>query len=558
VKKITIILTTLSIVFAVQVGTAQELVWQKQFGGPERDDVQSMTVDVSGNVYTTGYFLGTVDFDPNSGVSNLTSAGIGDIFINKLDASGNFLWAKQLGGSSHDIGESITVDASGNVYITGTFLGTADFDPGSGTVNFTTSATATDFFICKLDPSGNFVWAKQFPGSGNDVGSAIAVDASGNVYTTGYFTYTIDFDPGAGVTNLSAFTGSSIGSSDIFISKLDSSGNFVWAKRLGGSNSDYALNLCTDNLGNVYTTGIFGGTVDFDPGIGIKNLTSSDYDDIFISKLDASGNFVWAKQLSASSAIDLSSITVDVLGNVYTTGYFQGTADFDLGSGTVFFTTSVSNSDIFISKLDASGNFVWAKQLGERSSTDAGKSITVDASGNVYTTGYFSGTVDFDSGAGVANLTSQGSSTDIFINKLDASGNFVWAKKMGNSDIDAGISIKVDAFGNVYTSGYFNGTGSRDIFVLKLSQTVLGIEESAFETESKLYPNPTQGKLTIDLKESTSKIQVVVRNPLGIEIIRKIYPEASSIQLDLEGEVGIYFVELLENNKKTMLKVVKN
>jgi hypothetical protein len=162
---------------------------------------QKVVTDSSGNVYTTGFFSGTVDFDPGAGTANLTSAGSDDSFISKLDSGGNYVWAKQLGGISAELAIGISVDSSGNVYTTGTFQGTADFDPGAGTANLT-SAGGDDSFISKLDSSGNYVWAKQLGSTGADVAYGVSVDSSGNVYTTGFFSGTVDFDPGAGTANL--------------------------------------------------------------------------------------------------------------------------------------------------------------------------------------------------------------------------------------------------------------------------------------------------------------------------------------------------------------------
>ena len=140
----------------------------------------------------------------------------------------------------------------------------------------------------------NFVWAKQMGGGNFDVGSGVALDGSGNVYTTGFFRGTADFDPGAGVFDL---TSTSAGFEDIFVSKLDSNGNFVWAKKMGGTGGDGAHSVAVDGSGNVYTTGFFSGTADFDPGPGTFNLTSAGFNAIFVSKLDSNGNFVWAKQM---------------------------------------------------------------------------------------------------------------------------------------------------------------------------------------------------------------------------------------------------------------------
>lgn len=456
------------------------LQWAKSMGTTGSDAGNSITLDASGNVYTTGFFYGTVDFDPGIGSFNLTSAGGADIFVSKLNASGNFVWAKAMGGIGHNYGNFIAVDVSGNVYTTGDFKGTADFDPSAGSFNLT-SGGGEDIFISKLDSFGNFVWAKSMGAINGDYGYSIVVDTSSNVYTTGYFNGTVDFDPGAGSFNLT-----SAGMEDIFISKLNAFGNFVWAKSMGAANSDYGHSLTVDASSNVYTVGAFNGAVDFDPGAGSFNLTSAGGPgDIFISKLDASGNFVWAKAMGGISNDSGHSIALDTSGNVYTTGYFYGTADFNPGAGS-YNLTSVAGGDIFISKLDAFGNFVWAKVMAGTGS-DFGRSIVVDSFGNVYTAGYFDGTVDFDPGAGNFTLTTAGG-FDIFISKLDTFGNFVWTKKMGGTTPDFGRAIAIDALGDVYTTGRFYGTvdfnpgvgnfnivsaGDSDIFVHKLSQCII-------------------------------------------------------------------------------------
>ena len=178
-------------------------------------------MDDSGNVHTTGSFEGTVDFDPGAGSATRTSSGSLDVFVQKLNASGTYDWAISFGASSSDQGYSVTVDASGNVYTTGSFLGTADFDPGSGTANLT-SAGPWDIFIQKLNASGNFVWAKSFGDSSIDGGYSITTDASGNIFTTGHFAGTVDFNPGVGTANLT-----SAGNYDIFIQKLSQGVNGI-------------------------------------------------------------------------------------------------------------------------------------------------------------------------------------------------------------------------------------------------------------------------------------------------------------------------------------------
>lgn len=288
-----------------------------------------------------------------------------------VNAQVNFQWAKSMGGTANDLGQSVAVDANGNVYTFGTFQGTVDFDPGVGVVNLT--AGPTDVFISKLDAAGNFIWVKQFEGTGSNNAGSISIDGAGNVYTIGTFSNVADFDPGAGVYSLSAS-----GAEDVFISKLDASGNFVWAIQFGGTITDYGSSLTLDAAGNIYTTGYFQGTVDFDPGAAVYNLvTAPSATNIFVSKLDPSGNFILAEKLGGTLSDIGYSIAVDLLQNIYISGTYRSNADFDPGAGT-YILPSYGFSDIFICKLNSSGAFMWANGMGA-SAFDYGRSVAVDA-----------------------------------------------------------------------------------------------------------------------------------------------------------------------------------
>ena len=266
-------------IFVVKLDTAGNFVWADHMGGKGIDQAMGIAVDSSGNVYTTGYFQGTADFDPGSGSHNLTSAGNSDIFVEKLDSSGAFVWADRMGGKAMDRARGITVDASGQVDVTGFFYShTANFNPG-GTTNLT-GAGNSDGFVEQLNNDGTFSFAKGVGGKGNDKGTAIAVDSSGNVYTTGFFTGTADFDPGSGSHTLT-----SRGHTDVFVSKLDASGAFVYAKQLGGPGADVGRGIAVDTLGHVYAAGFFFQTANFDPGPGGHDLTSAGRQDIFLSQL---------------------------------------------------------------------------------------------------------------------------------------------------------------------------------------------------------------------------------------------------------------------------------
>ena len=467
--------------FLISVSTlsAQSFTWAKNMGGTSLDNGQSIAVDASGNVYTTGYFQGTADFDPGAGTFTMTSLGGPAIFISKLNSAGNFVWAKTFGANAGAIGRNIKVDASGNIFVTGNFSGSADFDPGVGVFNLTSSGF-DEIFVSKLDASGNFVWAKQMGGPNNDYGYSIALDASGNIYVAGGFEGTADFDPNAGAFNLI-----STGSYDIFVSKLDASGNFVWAKSMGSTAQDFGICLTLDTPGNVLISGYFQGTGDFDPSAATYTLSSVGGRDIFISKLNSSGNFVWAKQIGGAGDQTANGIVTDASGNVYTTGSFASSADFDPAAG-VFSMNSAGADDIFISKLNQSGLFSYAKRMGSFA-FDHGGGITLDASGNVLTTGKFYDTVDFDPGIGTNTIVAL--NTDIFISKLDANLNFISAKSVGSTNGNSqGNAIVTDATSNIYTTGYFSditdfdpnagvfnlvppGTQA-DVFVLKLSSCI--------------------------------------------------------------------------------------
>ncbi len=557
-KKLLIIIVLIS--FGINA-KSQNFIWAKKMGGLWFDYSMDIAVDASGNVYTTGSFADTADFDPGPGVFNLTSLSFnGDMFVSKLGVSGNFIWAKHMGGASGVGGNSIVVDAAGNVYITGAFEGTIDFDPGSGIYNLT-SAGYTDIFICKLNSSGNFVWAKQFAGANYyDSGYSIAVDASGNVYTTGRFTGTIDFDPGIGTYNLTT-----AGTYDIFISKLDASGNFILAKQLGGTSTDESMSIAIDAIGNVYTTGAFWGTSDFDPGPGIFNLTTFGalgHPDIFISKLDASGNFIWAKQMGGANNDEPRALAVDINGNVYTTGQFTGTSDFDPGTGV--FNLTAGNFDVFISKLSSSGNFIWAKQIMD----GFGLSIAVDAGGNVYTTGQFNGTTDFDPGPGTYNLNPTGG--EVFISRLNTSGNFISAKQLGGS---MAYSITADINGNVYTTGMFQDTadfdpgagiynltsfGHDDIFVVKLDNTISGItENSASLNTINFYPNPSSGTFIITFSDIINEGEIAIYNLLGEKIFSEQVNNEMKKEIHLKSiSDGIYFVKVFDGEKSYCKKLI--
>ncbi|MEA3443164.1 MAG: hypothetical protein U9R19_00405, partial [Bacteroidota bacterium] len=480
-KKLLLILNLLCI-SAILLAQDPQFEWVKGIGSTSFDEGKGVTVDDAGNVYTVGSYSGIVDFDPGPGVYNLNAALDGEIFIMKMDAFGNFVWAKAL-GISNDFGNAICIDNSCNVYVTGQFGGGAeDFDPGAGTY-YLSSNGSWDAFILKLDSNGNFVWAKSFGGSSLDSGNCIKIDNNGNIYTIGKYVNTVDFNPGPGVYNIT----SNSSSTDVFLLKLNSSGNFVWAKSFGGNGLDIGQSIAINSSGDIFGAGTFENTVDFNPGSGTYNLTSNGDYDIFIFKLNSSGNFQWAGGIGGSGIDMCNSIDLDNSSNVYATGYYYGIVDFNPGSATNNLSVSAGAChDIYILKLNSSGNYIWAKSVGG-SGCDYGNSISIDSHGDVYTTGTFIGTADFDPGSGISNLTSI-YFWDTYILKLNASGSFDWAKMIGGANShNMAYSMATDVSDNIYLTGRYGETvdfdpgsgvvnlvsnGESDVFVVKLSQPI--------------------------------------------------------------------------------------
>ncbi len=296
-------------------------------GGTSFEQGYSLTVDNFGNVYTTGIFQGTVDFDPTGGIFNLSSSGaFNEVFVSKLSNSGSFMWAASFSGPAADAGYGIGLDTSDNVYITGSFQSTVDFDPGAGTFNLTTTG-GKDVFICKLDLGGAFQWAKKIGGTYDEDANAIKINGS-SLYVAGKYQFTCDFDPGAGTVYQGNF-----GGDDAFICQLDLNGNYNWVKSWGSNFSDAATCITNDGLNNVFIGGFIAGTTDFDPSnLGVYNIIHSTTDrDAFILKLDNLGNFDYARSIGATGEEYPYGIIANNAAEVYLGGYFEYTIDFDPG-----------------------------------------------------------------------------------------------------------------------------------------------------------------------------------------------------------------------------------
>ncbi|HLF62138.1 MAG TPA: SBBP repeat-containing protein [Saprospiraceae bacterium] len=521
---------------------SQALSWVDQFGGTLEQVSYSLATDAQGNVYTTGYFEGIVDFDPGAGIFNLTATGKYDLFITKVDASGQLVWAKRIGDDGPDgfaVGMAIIIGPSGHVYVTGRFSGLTDFDPNAGEFNlvtvqfFESCPLDLDLFILKLTDAGDFVWVSQIGApDGNDIGTTIALGPNEEVYVAGHVASNssadVDFDPGTGIYLVDI---SPVGAVT-FLLKLDSDGAFIWVDPFTSScvsafgcgafryNKVYINGLTVDATGQVFAAGSFSCNTDFDPSTVTLTVSPVGGQNSFILKLNASGGLEWVKQFGGNPN-DANDIVLDGSGNIYTTGTFQKTVDFDPNATTKNLKSFSNSNDIYVSKLNASGNYVWAVQMGG-TGYDNGTSIDLDGSGNVYTTGSFSGNGDFNPATAKYTLKSAGGS-DVFVSKLNTSGAFAWAVRWGGISNDNSKSIDVDASNNVYNTGEFLATvdfdpgggtlsltslGGKDVYLHKMTQTeflAFSAEdiENTFAPEVNVFPNPAQERVMIAFTHDT-------------------------------------------------------
>jgi hypothetical protein len=283
-----------------------------------------------------------------------------------------------------------------------------------------------------------FAWARQSGGGTNEEIRAVAADSEGNVLVTGFFQGTATI----GTSNLV-----SSGLEDILVAKFDPSGNFLWARRAGGTAYDEGRGIATDNVGNVYVTGLFQGTATF----GTSNLTSAGQSDVFLAKYSPTGDLLWLRKAGGTDFDEAHAVAVDSDGNAYITGFIDANATF----GLIALNNTSASDDMFVAKCNSSGTFVWAqKAQGASAADDTGNGIAVDAAGNVYVAGSFTNTLAFST----TNITSAG--VDIFLVKYDSSGNFQWVRQAGGVGDDLANAVASDSVGNVSVVGKFQGTAN--------------------------------------------------------------------------------------------------
>jgi hypothetical protein len=506
-------------VFVAKYDTLGNLLWAKQFGGIYEDEVYAIALDSNDNVYLTGFFRNSVDFDPGQGTYNLFSS-IRSLYVLKLDAGGNFIWAKQSQGSIEERGYSLALDAAENIYVAGTFVGMADFDLDSTVFNIN-AVGDQDVFLLKLKPDGSFAWVKKFGGALRAVARSVKVDGNGNVIIGGFFKGTADFDPNVPVLSFTA-----MGNDDAFLVKLDSTGNLVWANQFGGAGAELVYALEVDGNDDIICLGSLVGTADFDPGTGVFQLTSTTNSsaDGFMVKINAQGGFVFAKSIAGINYVFQTNIATDVNNNIYACGGFEGNVSFSPPNG--FFQNAQGSQDGYIVKYNAAGKVQWVETIGGVGS-DFARSVAVNSKGDLLLAGQFSNSCNLNPNQLPLNIVNSAGGTDGFVVKLDQcfvdsritqSGAMLFSRANGvsyqwldcqnnNAPIPGAVAKSYTPTNNgtfaVYVS---NGTCSDTSDCVQV--TNIGLEEIENRNVS-VYPNPTTGLLELESSSEIIRIEVI-------------------------------------------------
>jgi hypothetical protein len=363
--------------------------------------VESVSADALGSVYISGYTHDSLG-GPN--------AGHQDAFIARYDAAGNLQWIRQFGTSNDEFSKGVSADGLGNVYMSGSTSGNLFGQNAGGYL---------DAFVAKYDSQGNSLWGKQLGSSPSgvhqavDLSEGVSTDGLGNVYISGSTRGSLD--------------GASAGFIDAYLAKYDAAGNHQWTRQLGTSQIDDANGVSADAVGNVYISGFWGAE-------GFLGEAAN------VAKYDAAGNLQWTKQLPQAHS---NGVSADGVGNVYISGDTFG---------------SLGGPDAFVAKYDAAGNLQWTKQLGT-SDADIGNGVSADGVGNVYVTGYTEGSL-------VGPNATVG--RDAFVAKYDSAGNFQWVAQFGVAFAHVrSEGVSADGLGNVYISGFAEGSVGANAFVAK-------------------------------------------------------------------------------------------
>ncbi|MDT0555344.1 T9SS type A sorting domain-containing protein [Patiriisocius hiemis] len=565
---------TIIFLLLANVAVAQDYFETNTFGASSIDILINSAVDSNGNIYSAGLYSGTLTVGSES---TTWQGGNADAFLSFHNENGTPTGIQGFGGQLDDAAIDVAVDANDNIFITGYFQGAGpnafDADPGPNEflLEQLSPIASRDCFIIKLDSNRDFVNAWQISnpsGAGaNEDSHTIEVDSDGNIYVAGSFAFAdFDPDPSDEETILSVDGGST---TDGFLVKLDNNGDFIWVKTYDGANGHVRVDdMQFDADGNLVLVGSFENEVDLDTdGTNTDIFSTNGDDDIFITKVDTGGNYIWGAAFGGAG-LDIAE-TVSILSSgIYLGGMFSGTVDFDPGASTNE-VTSNGDWDAFYSVFDTNGNFQSAYITGGEGNEnlEAIYSIVEDADGQIYAAGEFIGTSDFDLGSGTEETTSNGN-VDLFYVINNTAGEYVNHWTVGGSQAETNPQIRFNTNGDIITNGSYRSSdmdfnpfsgvdtqgnnGFFDVFFSRYALETLGVNENELN-EVVVYPNPFVNEISIANSELIESYQVY--SVTGKLLQEGIYNK--SINLSSISK-GVYLLTLKGNRQTTTKRIVKH
>ncbi len=550
------------IIFSVctsQFFYGQSVDWIKFFSGNYIERVVDMAIDSNDNIILYGDYNHEIDLDPGPDTLIARVDTANNIFIVKLNSDGNLIWAKTLGNTGFERAEQIKLDNFDNIFISGDFQGFMDFDPGPDSLIL--DSWQGDRFILKLDSSGNFrnVYVSNSATLPNV--RTFTIKPNGNLLLGGNFHETNDFDPGPNVYTISPAYAAS------FICELDTGMQFVSAQIVADNSGTTQISI--DNDQNIILGGYLQNDADFDPGPDTFLLDPHNSYDVFFAEYDSTGNFLWAKTAGNNTNTRIKNLSVDHSGKIYFALDAYGSICIRNNINDTCLFPGNANSGAYLLNFDSSGNLNWSQYLNGLYSSVHCYALAFDQINNIYLSGIYSNSVDFDPGLDTFIVTNYTIASSVYLQVLDSNHTFLnYSGYTGNS-LKYINSLKFNSQGNLYAAGRFSGSctfdtlaglnyvsqGDDDGFLVKYNPLILGnYSEKIKNNTLSIYPNPGTDQINIKLENLThGKAKINIINILGTTVWsstleNSLLNEGYPISLS-ELSDGIYTIVVSTENK---------
>jgi hypothetical protein len=484
--------------------------WSRVFDGTVSDVGYGLACDSTGNVYLSGWYARIpyiydqtgilLDFLPQS-VNNTNAA-----FVAKFNASGVFQWARIIDGTGTEQGQSVTCDSSGNVYFSGLYdTASPTIKDQKGNSLGTLPAPSGSFvsFVCKFDSSGTYQYSRIVDGSGNENGSSVACDSTGNMYLAGYYATASPTIYTVNTSNVSTAVGTlpspSGGSYSVYVCKFNSSGTYQYSRVVDGTGTDQGLNAACDSTGNMYLAGFYAtgaptiytvSSSNVSVAVGTLPAPSGGSYAAFVSKFDSSGNYQYSRVVDGTGTETGQYLTCDSTGNMYLAGNYQtaaptiytvNTSNVSVAVGTLP-APSVGSNAAFVSKFDSSGTYQYSRVV-DGTGYDDGRCVACDSTGNMYFSGsyqqtaaptiYTVNTSNVSVAVGTLVPAPAGSNA-AFVCKFNSTGVYQYSRVIDGTGNEVGYNVACDSSGNMYLAGIY-GPASPTIYTVSSSNVSVAV-----------------------------------------------------------------------------------